>query len=114
MNALTASATSVAARSTIRQLALISGMSLFAALVSACAVQDGYRSPEDAATTARVEAVLQQHRDLAPPNDVYVATRGHVVYLSGSVATSLQSEDAAALARGVPGVTAVVNSIASE
>jgi osmotically-inducible protein OsmY len=59
-------------------------------------------------------ALLRQHPDLGPPNEIDVSTRGGVVYLSGLVATPLQSESAAALAQEIPGVARVVNTVAVE
>ena len=66
----------------------------------------------DAKTTANVEALLAQRRDLGPPNRIHVQTRNGVVYLSGQVATDLQRGEAEALARQAADVTKVVNNIA--
>ena len=92
-----------------------STMLLFGALLSGCAVQDGAgksRTPGgDAAITTDVEALVREHRDLGPPNELYITTHHRVVYLSGVVATPLQRESAEELASGVPGVRAVVNSV---
>jgi len=66
----------------------------------------------DAKITAAVQAKLQEHRELAAPNTVYVKTRDGVVYLSGQVATDLQRETAETVAGQVAGVQQVVNSIA--
>jgi osmotically-inducible protein OsmY len=67
---------------------------------------------EDATITADVEAAIGQHADLGPPNLIYVDARDHVVYLSGLVNTELTNANAEAIARQVPGVARVVNSIA--
>jgi osmotically-inducible protein OsmY len=67
--------------------------------------------PADNQITAAVQAQLDQHRELGPPNHVYVKTLGGVVYLSGQVATDLQRSVAESAARAAPGVTKVVNNI---
>ena len=46
-------------------------------------------SPDNAGITAQVKSAIAQRRDLQAPNDIYVETRDHVVYLSGRVYTSL-------------------------
>ncbi len=66
----------------------------------------------DANITAGVQQQLQEHRELGPPNLIYVQTRRGVVYLTGQVATDLQRETAESIAGRVPGVVNVVNSIA--
>jgi len=97
----------------IGPLILVLGM-----MISACASPSAQRScpaggcPDDAKITAEVQGQLKQRPQLAPPNQVYVSTRGGVVYLSGQVATDLQRHDAEAAARSVPGVAKVVNTIA--
>jgi osmotically-inducible protein OsmY len=70
------------------------------------------QGPEDADITANVRAALRQHSELSPPNELHGSTHNGVVYLSGLVATPLQSESAKALAAEVPGVRAVVSSVA--
>ena len=67
---------------------------------------------QDAKITADLKAKLKEHRELGPPNTVYVQTRGGVVYLTGQVATDLQRSSAESLAENIPGVVSVVNSIA--
>jgi osmotically-inducible protein OsmY len=66
----------------------------------------------DAKITADIQAKLKEHRELGGPNSVYVQTRGGVVYLTGQVATDLQRQTAESVAREVPGVVQIVNSIA--
>jgi osmotically-inducible protein OsmY len=66
---------------------------------------------QDAMVTAAVEQAIAQHPDLGAPNQIYVGTRNHVVYLSGIVDYGLVTEDAEQVARQVPGVVRVVNSI---
>ncbi len=65
----------------------------------------------DAKITAEVKSRLKEHRELGPPNAVYVQTRGGVVYLSGQVNTDLQRDTAEAVAAAVPGVDRIVNNI---
>ena len=69
------------------------------------------RRPDDAGITAQVKSAIAQRRDLQAPNQIRVKTRGHVVYLSGQVFSSLSGDDATEIARNVPGVTQVVSTI---
>ena len=69
---------------------------------------------EDARIAANVQGAIAQHPDLGPPNLIYVDVRDHVVYLSGLVNTELTVANAEALARQVPGVARVVDSIGVE
>ena len=71
-------------------------------------------SLDDARITADVVGVMAQHRDLGPPNEIYVDTHDDVVYLSGTVITGLIEDNAEEIARQVPGVTRVVSTIAVE
>jgi hypothetical protein len=66
--------------------------------------------PGDQKITSHVEALLEQHPDL-DANLLTVQTLNHVVYLDGLVDSSLQSNTAAAIAKHVRGVKAVVNNI---
>ena len=68
--------------------------------------------PGDARLTANVQAELDRHPELGPPNSIDLQTLDHVVYLNGMVGTGLQKEEAESVARATPGVTQVVNSIA--
>ena len=68
--------------------------------------------PGDAAITAEVYALLDQHPVLGPPNRVYVQTLDRVVYLTGQVATDLQREIADSSAREALGVRQVIDTIA--
>jgi osmotically-inducible protein OsmY len=68
-------------------------------------------SLDDVGIKADVMEAIAQHRDLGPPNQIYVDTRNHVVYLSGVVITSQIEGSAEDAARQVPGVTRVVNTI---
>lgn len=67
--------------------------------------------PGDAKITADVEARFREHAATEPPNMINVQTVNHVVYLSGLVNTSIDSDAAERVVREVPGVTDVVSSI---
>jgi osmotically-inducible protein OsmY len=69
------------------------------------------RGPDDAGITAEVKSAIAQRRDLQAPNQIYVETHDHVVYLSGEVYSSLSGDDATEIARKVPGVLQVVSTI---
>ncbi len=60
----------------------------------------GFRGcPGDARITAEVQALLDQNPPLGPPNEIYVQTLDHVVYLNGIVDTPFQLRLAESLAR---------------
>jgi osmotically-inducible protein OsmY len=67
---------------------------------------------QDTQITEAVKQAIAQHSDLKAPNQIYVDTRDHVVYLSGVVENSLATENAEQVARQVAGVVRVVNTIA--
>jgi len=67
--------------------------------------------PDDVKITADVQGAIAQHRELGAPNQIYVDTRDHVVYLSGTVYNFLMRDDATETARRVPGVNQVVSTI---
>jgi osmotically-inducible protein OsmY len=95
-----------------RALALV----LVAAL-SGCTVYDAYRKcgfggcSGDAAITAEVRTLFDQHPALEAPNLLSVQTLNHVVYLNGLVDTDLERQMAQSVALEAPGVARVVNSI---
>src|SRR5689334_6607189 len=100
-----------------RSTAWITAFLLTGAL-SACA---DYRSheecgkggcPGDAMITTNVQGSFAQHPELQGPDQLYVKTIDHKVYLSGNVETGLHRDIAAAVAGEVSGVTGVVNNIA--
>lgn len=90
---------------------------MLAGIVSGCAVYEAYQKcglrgcPGDARITNEVRGLLSQHAALGPPNQVYVQTLDRVVYLSGQVATDLQRDTAAAVAREAADVRQVENEI---
>lgn len=83
---------------------------LLGGMLSACAVERN-SSLEDARLTADVTQAIAQHPDLGPPNQIYVQSRDHVVYLSGLVDNGLTTADAADVARQVPGVSRVDSTV---
>ncbi len=95
---------------------LLASVLLIAAAFDGCAATSLQCTSEscqgDAKITADLQARLKEHRELGPPNTVYVQTREGVVYLTGQVATDLQRETAETIAEKVPGAVRVVNSIA--
>jgi osmotically-inducible protein OsmY len=68
--------------------------------------------PGDSKVTANVRTLFEQHPELGGADSINVQTLDHVVYLNGMVATGLESQEAASVAREAPGVTRVVNLIA--
>jgi osmotically-inducible protein OsmY len=88
------------------------------AALSACALVHSYQKcgfegcTGDAEVTAQVQAAFRQHPALEEPNGVDVQTVDNVVYLYGLVNTEVNRADAQEVAKSVPGVTRVVNSIA--
>jgi osmotically-inducible protein OsmY len=81
--------------------------------LSGCALERAFADdPEDQQISANVNALIRQHPELEPT--LYVSTHNHVVYLSGLVASGLETDEAEAVARQVPGVARVVNTIAVE
>jgi osmotically-inducible protein OsmY len=69
------------------------------------------RRPDDVQITVDVQGAIAQHRELGAPNQIYVDTRDHVVFLSGMVYNFLMEDDATEIARQVPGVNRVVSAI---
>ena len=65
----------------------------------------------DAQITSEIQTVFAKHSELEAPNQIYVQTENHVVYLSGLVSTGLQRDAAASIAQEANGVTRVVNEI---
>jgi hyperosmotically inducible periplasmic protein len=81
-------------------------------LLHGCALTGSESTPKgDARITAAVKAAIDKHPDLGPPNQIYVDTRDRVVYLSGTVDDGLVAQNAVSVARGVRGVSDVVNNV---
>lgn len=68
--------------------------------------------PGDAKITHNVQTLMAKYPALQAPNLIRVQTTDHVVYLYGEVNTELERSTAESVARAVPGVARVVNSIA--
>jgi osmotically-inducible protein OsmY len=66
---------------------------------------------KDAQITSEVRSVLERHPELGDVDSIQIQTSNRVVYLYGHL-DDVARADAAALARQVPGVDSVVNSIA--
>jgi len=102
----------------LRSRCALSLLILLSVTLGGCAAYNAQRKcgsggcPGDADITAKVQALLKQHRELGAPNQVYVKTLDGVVYLSGQVATDLQRDTAETAARSVSEASNVVNSIA--
>lgn len=100
-----------------RPAAWIAALLLTGAL-SACAEYHSYEKcgnggcPGDANITASVQGAFAQHPELEGPDQLYVKTIDHVVYLSGTVETGLHRDIAGSVAREVSGVSGVVSNIA--
>ena len=71
-------------------------------------------SSSDAKITQNIEAQIDKRPDLAPPEEIEVQTKNHVVYLSGLVDSGVAGENAELVARQTNGVTDVINMIAVE
>jgi osmotically-inducible protein OsmY len=80
-----------------------------ATLLAGAAMAD---SQSDKQINAQVMAVFQQHPDLGPTLKSH--TKNGVVYITGSVATSLQKQSAEELAGGVAGVKKVIDNAGLE
>jgi osmotically-inducible protein OsmY len=65
----------------------------------------------DAAITAQVQRLFQEHPSIEAPNLIDVQTIHGVVYLYGVVDTDMEKSLAESVAHEVPGVTRVVDAI---
>ena len=83
-----------------------------AGALSGCATESSGESMTDDKITANVQAMINKHSDVGPPDSIHVETRDHVVYLSGLVSTGLMKSTAEDLAQHSRGVTKVVSDIA--
>ena len=85
------------------------------ATTSGAAVADGKCQSggcsADGKITTNVQALLDRHPELGPPNSITVRTRAGVVYLYGEVNSGLERETAESLAGDTTGVARVVDSI---
>jgi osmotically-inducible protein OsmY len=65
----------------------------------------------DRKVTADVRAAFDQHPQLGPPNSIDVETVNHVVYLTGRVSAGEMRTTAESVAKQVPGVVRVEDTI---
>jgi osmotically-inducible protein OsmY len=85
--------------------------------LTGCAAYDAYEKcglrgcPGDAQITAQIRSQINQRPDLES-GAISVQTLDHVVYLYGVVSSGLEISDAESIARSVPGVREVMNSMA--
>ena len=84
-----------------------------AAQNSSTAADPNAAAQEDLKITYNVTQQFAKHSDLGLPNRIYVNTRDHVVYLTGTVSHSELADNAKDLASKVSGVTKVVSSIST-
>jgi osmotically-inducible protein OsmY len=87
---------------------------VLAAALPACAVYSkcGFAGcAGDATIAADVRALMNHYPELETPNSIRVQSLDHVVYLYGQVDTDLERSTAESVARAIPGVTRVVDSI---
>jgi osmotically-inducible protein OsmY len=85
---------------------------VLAGAISGCAAESSGERMTDDTITANVQAMINKHPDVGPPDSIHVETRNHVVYLSGFVSTGLMKSTAEDLAQHSRGVTNVVSDIA--
>jgi osmotically-inducible protein OsmY len=90
---------------------------MLAGALCGCAVYRIYEKcgfsgcPGDAQITAQIQSQINQRPDLET-TAITVQTLDHTVYLYGVVSSGLEISDAEAIARSVPGVRQVINSMA--
>ena len=97
-----------------RRICVAASIYILAAGLGGCSVyrKCGFSGcPGDARITADVRVLFSHYPELDPPNLVYVQTLDQVVYLTGQVNTDPERILAQSVARQVPGVRQVVNSI---
>ena len=102
-------------RMTVHEWAFPFALAVASALVG-CTAFGGCTSDicrDDAKITTNIQAEFTQRRDLEP-NAIEVQTRDHVVYLYGLVSSGLEGYTAEEIASATPGVSKVVNSIATD
>lgn len=68
--------------------------------------------PTDAQISNEITAMYQQNATLRLPSGLRVQTLHRIVYLSGLVDTELQRQTAETIARAIPDVDRIVDSIA--
>jgi osmotically-inducible protein OsmY len=89
---------------------ILSGALAGCATVGDC---DSDSCRNDAKITSEVRAAIDRHPELGDPDSIQIQTSNRVVYLHGELDDVARS-DVGSLARQVPGVDNVVNSIATK
>src|SRR5579863_7025533 len=90
---------------------------LLASSLPGCTVYNTYEKcgfkgcPGDAQITAQIQSQINQRGDLES-TVITVQTLDHTVYLYGIVSSGLEISDTESIARSVPGVRQVINSMA--
>jgi osmotically-inducible protein OsmY len=92
--------------------ALACALILVGALSGCATDQSAAGKMTDEKISAAVQAAINLHPDVGPPNSVRVQTLDHVVYLSGAISQGLMKQTAEDVARQTLGVTRVVNNVA--
>jgi osmotically-inducible protein OsmY len=102
-----------------KSLCALTSVLMLTGALSGCAVYNRYEKcgfygcPGDAQITADIRARFRQRSDLEP-NAITVQTLDRMVYLYGVVSSSLEIDTAESIARKVPGVQGVVNSVVAQ
>jgi hypothetical protein len=91
--------------------ALVAALIVAAALPGCAAFPQSSNPTVDQRITADVEARFKQHAELEAPDLIDVQTINRVVYLNGTVSAGLQREYAESIAKQVPGVKEVIDSV---
>jgi BON domain len=95
-----------------KRLYALIGTFILAAVFPGCATfPKSFNPAADKAITADVKSRLARDPEFITPGLIDVQTVNGVVYLSGSVGTSLQQQDAGNAARQASNVVRVVNSL---
>jgi osmotically-inducible protein OsmY len=90
---------------------------VLASSLPGCSVYNTYEKcgfhgcPGDAQITAEIQSQINQRGDLES-TAITVQTLDHTVYLYGVVSSGLEISDTESIARSVPGVRQVINSMA--
>jgi osmotically-inducible protein OsmY len=98
----------------LRPIVALAVTGVLAGALPACAVYSkcGFAGcAGDAKISADVRALMNHYPALEAPNSIRVQSLDHVVYLYGQVDTDLERSTAESVARAIPGVTRVVDSI---
>lgn len=92
----------------LNSLSQVSVALLLTAAIPVCAIA----GPTDVRITSDIKTSYEESTTLRAPNDLHVQTIHQIVYLTGLVDTGLQRQMAETIARDIPGVVRVVDSVA--